>query len=519
MARPFRRRRTHPIQQQSWRWWVSGQSAWKLLTMLLGGLALLSLVLAALHTATLSRRADRAGRFDDASDFLSLTAAMFRALLGSGDYPDGPPSTLQDALSTLTATAALILPALVIAVVFARMYAIRGFVWRREASVCLPWEVDEDAYRQEKEGTHHGTIAVRFYKQLRHLTISDLRCEAYLRYLEPSRVDGSQLIRSHPLQVLGPNGVRSDARLWPVSKEGTTFTLWIPMDAELDGGSIRTVQGVDISDSSLHDLLIRVSGKVGGLGVEVHDEHWYRLGAESVQIGRFSRVDVDLRRPSMEWTGWDRFDEPARQALFVYGRLVDPQALRDLYGHVPRPGAEVVRARIRGFKRTWSVATDNGDPGRSIVYRTPGGTDIDPVQVLFLNLEGAPGTLTEGLLLRVSSDTIAQLSSPDGNFTVEDVTGLVEFDSPFDDGPPDIVHTYLGRTGPREAARRGLDEGTAVIAEEFLDEVRRGMGSYDLALRTAFDAEPVPDAPVTRLVRTLRDPSRSIGASRIPEQG
>jgi hypothetical protein len=515
MARSLRRRRHHPVQQQSWRWWVSGQPAWLLLLALFGGLAVLSLALAGAHV--LVTHGGR--RFDSARAFLSLTASMFRALSGSGDYPDRRAGSLDDLLASFAAAVGLVLPALVIAVVFARMYSIRGFVWREQASVCLPWEVDESAYRQEKEGTHHGTLAVRFYKQLRHLTIADLRCEAYLRYLEPSPVDGSRLIRSHPLKVLGPNGSRVDARLWPVSKEGTTFTLWIPMDAELDGGQIRTVQGIDISDSGLHDLLIRVSGKVGGLGVEVHDEHWYRLDPQHVQIGRFARVDVDLTRPSSTWAGWDHFEEPARQALFVYGRLVDPQALRDLYGHVPRPGAEVVRARIRGFRRTWSVATDNADAQRAIVYRRSGEPEVPEVKVLFLNLEGAPAQYTEGLLLKVSSDTIAQLNSPDGNFTVEDVTGLVEYDKPFDDGPPDIVHTYLGRPGPRQAARSGLADGTAVISEEFLTEVQRGMASYDLALRTAFEAEPLPPVPVEQLVRTLRDPGRSIGASRIPEQG
>jgi hypothetical protein len=186
---------------------------------------------------------------------------------------------------------------------------------------------------------------------------------------------------------------------------------------------------------------------------------------------------------------------------------------------VPRPGKEIVRARIRGFRRTWSVATDNADAGRAIVYRRTGEPEVPDVKVLFLNLEGAPAQYTEGLLLRASSDTIAQLNSPDGNFTVEDVTGLVEFDRPFDDGPPDIVHTYLGRPGPKQAARSGLADGTAVISEEFLTEVQRGMAAYDLALRTAFEGEALPPVPVERLVRTLRDPSRSIGASRIPEQG
>jgi hypothetical protein len=496
---------------------VTSQPAWRLLLLLFGSLAALSCVLATLHVLSLPRSTGYARRFHG---FPSLAATMFRALMGSGDYPDPDDGRLAPVLATGTAAVALVLPALVIAVVFVRMYSIRGFVWRTTPSICLPWEVDEDEYRREKEGTHHATIAVRFYKQLRHLSISDLHCEAYLRYLEPSRVDGSRWIRTHPLQVLGPHGTRVGSRLWPVSREGTTFTLWIPVDADLDeDGSLRTVQGVDIGNSHVHDLLVRVSGKVGGLGVEVYDEHWYGLDPEHVQIGRFARVNVDLRQPSDQWSGWERFDEPSRQALFVYGRLVDPQALRDLYGRAPRQGTDYVRARIRGFRRTWSVATDNADDARTIAYRDAGTRTIDPVQVLFLGLEGAPGHTTEGLLLRATSATIAKLDSPDGNFVVEDVTGLVEYDEPFDDGPPDTVHTYLGRPESVAAASRGTAQGTAVISQDFLDEVRRGMASYDIGMRMAFDAEQRPQVPVVRLVRTLRDPSQSIVTSRIPEQG
>lgn len=517
MRRPFRRSRRHPIHQQSWRWWVTNQPAWRLLALLFGTIAGMSGLLAAVHLLSVPRRT---GWADGFGGYFPLLASMFRALLGSEDYPDPDASGLAPWLATGTAAVSLVLPALVIAVVFVRMYSIRGFVWRETPSICLPWEVDEDEYRRAKEGTHHATIAVRFYKQLRHLSISDLHCEAYLRYLEPSRVDGSRWIRTHPLEVLGPHGARTMSRLWPVSREGTTFTLWIPVDADLDDdGSIRTVQGVDIGDSSVHDLLVRVSGKVGGLGVEVYDEHWYRLSREHVQIGRFARVNVDLRQQSEDWSGWERFDEPARQALFVYGRLVDPQALRDLYGRIPRQGTDYVRARMRGFRRTWSVATDNADASRRIAYRDVTTRGIDPVQVLFLGLEGAPGSVTEGLLLRVTSDTVAKLDSPDGNFVVEDVTGLVEYDTPFDDGPPDTVHTYLGRPASVEAARRGVQAGSAVIAQDFLEDVRRGMASYDLGLRVAFEAEALPGVPVVRLARTLRDPSQSIVTSRIPEQG
>jgi gamma-glutamylcyclotransferase (GGCT)/AIG2-like uncharacterized protein YtfP len=52
-----------------------------------------------------------------------------------------------------------------------------------------------------------------------------------------------------------------------------------------------------------------------------------------------------MSRPAEEMTG---------RHLFVYGSLVDPRRLREVLGHAP-PG-EVVRARLRGYRRVTSPA-------------------------------------------------------------------------------------------------------------------------------------------------------------------
>lgn len=291
------------------------------------------------------------------------------------------------------------------------------------------------------------------------------------------------------------------------------------MDAPLDGGAVRIIQGFDITDSALQTLLIRVSGKVTGLGVDVSDEKWYSLSPASLQIGRFGRVAVDMTRDGRTWEGWDRFEEPARQGLFVYGRLVNPSALREFYGHYPRSGVDYVRATISGFRRTWSVATDNADRSRRFVYREQETGEARPVQVLFLNLEGSPGSSVEGVLLRVNSQMVAELVGSDGNFLVEDVTGLVRAEKPLEGGGPDIIRTYIGREKSVAAARAGLSGGTAVIARDFLQEVTEGMHRYDLVLRSAFDSELVPAVPVVALIRQPRGEGISVVEGLPGEQG
>lgn len=494
----------HPQYRTSWRWWLAEQPAWRLIISGLSIFALYAILLAALQI-TLTPSRQPIGYRLRIGVLIPRISAMFQAVIGVGIYPSVPRNHADALLAAITGVLALFVPALVIAVVLIRIWSVRAFIWRNQASVCLPWEVDDPVYSKEKSGTEDATIAIRFYKRLRGLSIIDLHCEAYLRFIEITPTDGTPLIKTIPLQVLSPAGERTTSRSWPISREGTTFTLWIPVDAPLDGNAVRTIQGFNINDSELQTLLVRVSGKVAGLGVDVADERWYSLNPESLQVGRFARVAVDLQRDPQNWEGWDRFEEPARQGLFVYGRLMNPNALREFYGHFPRYGIDYVRAAIHGFRRTWSVASDNSDTLRHYIYHDPESGNAPEVQVLFLNLEGSPGSVTEGILLRVDSQMIASLVGPDGNYVVEDVTHLVRAEKELADGPADIIRTYLGRSESVASARRGLRDGTAVIEKDFLEEVFVGMRSYDLMLRSTFEAESLPAVPVVSLTRRLRE--------------
>jgi hypothetical protein len=515
--RSLRLRRNHPYYRRSWRWWVADQSAWKLVAWGVGVLGAISVVFASLQSISSVSSESLLTRFRPGA-FAMRSLAMFRAVIGVSNYPMTRASHADPVLATIVGIIALFVPALLIATVLLRIWSVKAFVWRREASVCLPWEVDDVAYAREKAGSEDATIAVRFYKRLTGLRISDLRCEVYLRFQEVLSIDGTTMIRTVPLQVLGASGERTSTRFWPISREGTTFTLWVPLDAPLDGGVVRTIQGSTITDSALQTLLIRASGKVTGLGVDIMDEKWYNLGPDNLQIGRFAKVAVDIRRDPRTWPGWSRFEEPARQALFVYGRLLNPDALREFYGHYPRLGSDYVRAKLSGFRRSWSVATDNTDTSRRFIYRDSITGDAPAVQILFLNLEWASDATVEGILLRVNSQMIAELWGTDGNFLVEDVTNLVSYEASLSDGVPDIVRTYLGRPRSIEAARQGLAAGTAVIAEDFLQEVTEGMARYDLVLRSAFEAEGVPQVPVVPLIRQSRA-SVSVAEGRSAEQG
>jgi gamma-glutamylcyclotransferase (GGCT)/AIG2-like uncharacterized protein YtfP len=52
--------------------------------------------------------------------------------------------------------------------------------------------------------------------------------------------------------------------------------------------------------------------------------------------------------------GTEEFAGQGRRHVFVYGTLVDPRRLREVLGHAP--GGEVVRARLRGYRRVTTPA-------------------------------------------------------------------------------------------------------------------------------------------------------------------
>jgi hypothetical protein len=172
---------------------------------------------------------------------------------------------------------------------------------------------------------------------------------------------------------------------------------------------------------------------------------------------------------------------PESALLFVYGSLTHPEDLARL-------GQPVRRVTLRGFRRGWTVCTDNTDPDRRVTYYRPGTTIPEPIQVLFLAIEPDPAAATEGLVIRVDADSLPELDRREGNYVRQHVDGA--------------FWTYAATAEARARARAGLARGTARIRREYLDRVHAGLATHGLL--AAFEREvgppPVPVVPLTRVL-------------------
>jgi len=199
--------------------------------------------------------------------------------------------------------------------------------------------------------------------------------------------------------------------------------------------------------------------------------------------------------------------------VFVYGSLSHPDELLRLLGHRPDPG-EVQRATLHGYRRLWTVCTDNTDPARRVTYYRPGATGPEPIQVLFLAVVPDGGATTGGLLVRVDAGRLAGLDRREGNYVRHEVTGAVR---PERAGArlPDAVWTYTAAGDSLVRAGAGIAAGTARIRREYLDRVHQGLAAHDLleAFRRDVTMPAVPVVPLARVPVTDPCPHSGTGAA------
>ncbi|WP_406191983.1 gamma-glutamylcyclotransferase [Kitasatospora sp. NBC_01560] len=475
--------------------------AGKLTLFAIAALVMLAASIAALQDVT-TVAADPLSKRFALNAFFTRTSAMLRALINTGAYPaSAGHNDADEAISFVVGVLSLLIPALVVATFVIRVFAVDPFVWRKTTSLCFPWEMDYEPQRADSD-SNDIIVAIRWYKRLRRLTINDLTAKVFLHYVAPSPVDGTITARRVQLDVLDGDGNRAQQRTWPIARTGAPFTLWVPLDAPLTDGEIRHVQGRDITGLNGR-LVIQLRGEAVGLATAISGQQWYQLGeSEGTQIGRFAGVEIgkDVAKGSR---GWKRFEDPLRWAVFVYGSLVDTTTLAEYLGRPLAPDLDYVPAKLSGYRRTWSVATDNTDDRAAVVYLTPDRTAEPPVQVLFLDVEEDASAAVEGVLVMVTSEGLDRLRRRERNYEVFDVTARCAPHSTLLGGAPDRVVTFRGRPAAKEAAARGIATGTACIRAEYLQSVERGMGLHGDVVISAFAAEPLP-APIRELLREKR---------------
>jgi hypothetical protein len=141
--------------------------------------------------------------------------------------------------------------------------------------------------------------------------------------------------------------------------------------------------------------------------------------------------------------------EASELYVFGYGSLV---AL---------PGARP--ARLRGWRRVWSVAMDNRvvEPGYK-VYESPEG-ERPAVCVAFLDLVEDPASLLDGTLLAVDARTLAELDARERQYERIDVTEAITFTNLTPHAPGSAPTPSLAPRAPGSAPKPSLAPGARVF--------------------------------------------------------
>ncbi|WP_328909166.1 hypothetical protein OG230_06500 [Streptomyces sp. NBC_00234] len=301
-------RRGHPRFRTSLRWWIAERTVLGLVGLVIGGLVLLSVLIAVALTLTLDSPRGHAERLGDTGQLAGLTMQSLRACVGTDSITPQEGNTAHELLSTTASVVGAVVPATMVGVVFIKMFSMRPFVWRRKLSVCYAHQADAHEFAEAHRGSEERIIAVRFYNRMENLTVIDLTARVYLWYLRKSPHDGTPVFRKQTLRVLDHQGIPAEDRTWFVMDRGAAFTVWVPVEAAVPTLPITEIQGTTLDGAESVRILVRLTGKAGGLGTEVFGERWFDLDGEDFELGRFApltpQVDADIR----QWEGWRTFD-------------------------------------------------------------------------------------------------------------------------------------------------------------------------------------------------------------------
>lgn len=184
-----------------------------------------------------------------------------------------------------------------------------------------------------------------------------------------------------------------------------------------------------------------------------------------------------------------RQDDHDEEWVFGYGSLAAaPETAEARGGHA---------AELRGHRRRWGVAMDNGRdlPGYKWYRLRPTG-ERPRAFVAFLDLSPGDGAVN-GLCLPVDAAALRHLDARERNYERVDVTEQVA-------GLRGRVWTYVGSAAGRERLARGVRDGRALISREYLDDVEHGfraLGDDALAAYRASTDPPPPGVEVVSLER------------------
>ncbi len=175
------------------------------------------------------------------------------------------------------------------------------------------------------------------------------------------------------------------------------------------------------------------------------------------------------------------------------------------YGSLLRRGDAPIGetpCRLRGYRRRWDVAMDNGRdlPGYKF-YVDPETGERPPVFVTFLNIAEDAGAEVNGVVFEVGPGLLDRYDDRERNYRRRDVRALLTatFTGP--------VWAYVGTPDARRRYEDGRAAGRAVISRGYQAKVIADFASFGGDMLDEFRRTTVPPAvPVRDLLRVALPP-------------
>jgi cation transport regulator ChaC len=161
---------------------------------------------------------------------------------------------------------------------------------------------------------------------------------------------------------------------------------------------------------------------------------------------------------------------------------------------------DVVVAHLDGFGRRWNYGSMHlrGDWQFD-------GVNITQGLVVSLGLEAADTESCNGVIVRVTSDELAQLDWRERDYERTDVTHLIRLDDHerVDHHRVGPVMTYVPRPSAIERYTEARDRGHAGIRRSYWDLVSAAFGDLGGDHLSRYDATPAPDVPIVEMALSM----------------
>ncbi|MGI9646311.1 MAG: gamma-glutamylcyclotransferase family protein [Ilumatobacteraceae bacterium] len=184
--------------------------------------------------------------------------------------------------------------------------------------------------------------------------------------------------------------------------------------------------------------------------------------------------------------------------VFGYGSLAAPESIARTIRRPVQRERDLLAADLAGYARRWNYGSLQlrGDWQHE-------GTDVVGGVVISLGLTADDGDATNGALVRVTADELAELDWRERDYERTDVTARITLD----DGRAgrvlgEPVVTYVPRASAVERYEQARDDRRGAVRRSYWDLVHQAFDDLGAGHLTRFRATPPPDVPIADIKLT-----------------